>query len=76
VRKQAVRDLEKGRGNGARHPSARRSRATLGALRREGATAATHRAISRQVHRSSRSRTASERSAAARKAARTRKAIR
>jgi hypothetical protein len=75
VRKQARRDLEKGRGNGARHPSARRSRATLGALRHEDNAAASHRAISRQAHRSSKNRTASERSAAARKAARTRQAL-
>jgi hypothetical protein len=75
VRRQAVRDLEKSRSNDARHPSARRSRATLQALKREDTAAASHRAISRQAHRSSRNRTASERSMAARKAARTRKAV-
>lgn len=75
VRRQAEHDLEKSRGHGARRPSARRSRATLRALKREGTAGASHRAISRQAHRSSRNHTASERSAAARKAARTRKAI-
>jgi len=75
VRRQAVRDLEKSRGNGARHPSARRSRATLRALKREGTAGASHRAVSRQTRRSSKNHTASERSAAAHKAARTRKAI-
>lgn len=66
VRRQAERDYEKGQhGNG--HVSRRRSRATLGALKREG-----HGAISRQTHAAARRRTSSERSAAARKAARTR----
>src|SRR5579862_2276497 len=39
VRKQARRDLEKGRGNGARRPSPRRSRATLRALKHEDTAA-------------------------------------
>ncbi len=73
VRRQAVRDLKKSRSDGARHPSARRSRATLKALKHEGTAAASHRAISRQTRRSARKRTAAERSAAGRRAARTRK---
>ena len=55
-----------------RRPSAKRSRATLGALKREGRSGASHRALSRQTRTSSRRRTASSRSRAARKAARTR----
>ena len=71
VRRQAVRDYKKGRSSGARKPSVRRSRAVLRALRREGHSAASHLAISRQVHHSAMNRTAAERSAAARKAIRT-----
>jgi hypothetical protein len=55
-----------------RKPSAKRSRATSGALKREGRSGASHRALSRQTRRASRRRTASSRSQAARKAARTR----
>ncbi|MGO4883698.1 MAG: DUF6496 domain-containing protein [Bryobacteraceae bacterium] len=74
----------------ARKPSAKRSRATLGALQREGSAAASPRALSRQAHRSARTRGhadlsraakqashtkgAAGRRAAARKAARTRMA--
>ena len=71
VRRQAVRDYKKGQISGTRRPSARRSRATLRALRHEGRGAASHLAISRQTHRSAMNRTATERSAAARKAIRT-----
>ncbi|MGH9514130.1 MAG: DUF6496 domain-containing protein [Terriglobales bacterium] len=53
-------------------PSAKRSRATKGALKRERRSGASHRALSRQTRKSSRSHTASSRSQAARKAARTR----
>ena len=55
-----------------RRPSKRRSRATLGALRKEGESGASHRALSSQARKSSRRRSASSRSQAARKAARTR----
>ncbi len=54
-------------------PSGRRSRATLGALQREGRSAASHTALSRQARSAARHRSASDRSRAARKAARTRK---
>jgi hypothetical protein len=54
-----------------RKPSRARQRATLGALRREGGAAASHRALSRHAHSAARQRSASDRSAAARKAART-----
>ena len=58
----------------ARHPhkpSRRRSRATTGALKREGHAAASHGALSRQAHSAATKRSAASRSAAARKAART-----
>src|SRR5438874_2661661 len=57
--------------HGRRKPSARRSRAISKALRREGHGAASHTALARQAHSAARGRTASERSAAGRKAART-----
>lgn len=54
--------------------SAKRSRATEGALKREGRSAASHTALSRQARTAARKRSASSRSAAAKKAARTRAA--
>ena len=71
VRRHAERDYEKGMHRQGR-PAARRSRAVVRALRRQGHSAASTIAISRQSRRSARKRTAAERSAAARKAARTR----
>lgn len=53
-------------------PSAKRSSATIAALKREGRSGTSHRALSRQTRSASRSRTASSRSQAARKGARTR----
>ena len=53
-------------------PSAKRSRATKKALKREGHSAASPVALSRQAHAAARKRSAASRSAAARKAARTR----
>lgn len=73
VRKQAKRDLEKGESGGAKKPSAKRSRATKKALRKEPHAAASHRALSRQAHSAARKRSAADRSQAAKKAARTRK---
>ena len=52
--------------------SAKRSRAAEGALKREPRSAASHRALSRQAHSMAKKRTKSERSASAKKAARTR----
>ena len=52
--------------------SAKRSRATEKALKREPRVAASKTALSRQAHSAARKRTASERSASAKKAARTR----
>lgn len=52
-------------------PSAKRSRATTQALKREGRAAGSHAAVSRQAHAAARKRSAASRSAAAKKAART-----
>jgi 2-polyprenyl-3-methyl-5-hydroxy-6-metoxy-1,4-benzoquinol methylase len=56
-----------------RKPSARRSKAVRGALKREGHSAASRRALSKQAHRAARRRSAKSRHNAAVKAARTRK---
>ena len=72
TRGRAQRDYAKGQSRNGRRPSARRSRATLSALRREGHSAASHLALARQARRSARHRSASQRSAAAKKAAHTR----
>jgi hypothetical protein len=71
-RQQAKRDLAKG-GRGSKKRSARRSRSTRRALKREPRRAASHRALSRQAHSAARRRSAADRSRAAKKAARTRK---
>lgn len=71
TRKQAARDVAKGRSGTKRRPSARRSTAVRHALKREGHSAASHRALSKQAHSSARRRSARDRSAAARKAVRT-----
>jgi Family of unknown function (DUF6496) len=72
TRRQATRDYAKGGIAAGKPRSARRSRATLKALRREGHSAASHRALARHARKSARQRTAVERSAAAKKAAHTR----
>ncbi|MGE5616745.1 MAG: DUF6496 domain-containing protein [Bacillota bacterium] len=77
TREHAKRDARKGRRSASkRRPSAKRSRAVTNALRREGRSAASHRALSRQAHRAASKRSSASRSAAARKAARTRAAHR
>src|SRR5262245_30744024 len=48
IRKQAQRDLAKGRSR-KRHPSPTRSRATMNVLKREGHSSASHSALSRQT---------------------------
>ncbi len=73
TRKRAERDLAKGKSRTRKRPSRKRSRATLGALKRESRNTASPRALSRQVRGAARKRTAAQRSASARKAARTRK---
>jgi len=72
TRKKAARDYAVGQSDPNRKPSPKRSRAVLKALKREGHSAASHTALSRQAHSSARKRTAADRSAAAKKAARTR----
>jgi len=72
VRRQAKRDLSKGRGGGSTRPSRKRSRATTMALKHESRSAGSKRALSRQAHSAARRRTSTQRSAAAKKAARTR----
>jgi len=69
TRKQAKRDLAKGRRGGRKKPSRARSRA----LKREGRSAASRKALSRQARSAARRRSTRSRSAAAKKAARTRK---
>jgi len=59
------------RGRSRRKPSARRSRAVLGALRREGHSAATTKALSRQGRQAARKRSSRARAKSAQKAART-----
>jgi hypothetical protein len=70
TRRQAARDVAKGRRKSAR-PAARRSRAVRGALRREPRAAASSEALARQARSSARRRSATQRSAAAKRAART-----
>jgi len=72
TRKQAARDLRKGKKAGKKK-SAKRSRATFNALKREGRSAASKRALSRQARSTARKRSAASRSRAAKKAAATRK---
>jgi hypothetical protein len=73
TRRAAKRDLAKGRRRKAKRPSAARSKAMTRRLRREGRQAASKTALSRHAHAVARQRTRKERSASARKAARTRK---
>jgi hypothetical protein len=72
TRKSAQRAYARGHGAPPRGtPSAKRSRAVTQALKREGHSAASHRALARQAHSAASGRSATERSAAAKKAART-----
>jgi hypothetical protein len=75
VRHKAEQDLQRGRHPG-RKVSARRSRATTSALKRERHDTVSHAALSRQTPAAARKRAPSQRSASARKAARTRAAHR
>jgi len=73
TREQAKRDVKKGKRAAKKKPSAKRSRATLSALKREGHSAASKTALSRQARSAAKKRSAASRSQAAKKAARTRK---
>ena len=72
TREQAKRDLKKG-SKTTKKKSAKRSRASLNKLKREGRSAASKTALSRQAHKAASKRSAAERSRSAKKAARTRK---
>jgi hypothetical protein len=72
TREQAKRDVKKGKA-AKKKPSAKRSRATLNALKREGHSAASKTALSRQAHKAAAKRSAASRSRSAKKAAATRK---
>ena len=72
TRKSAERDYERGHGAPPRaKSSAKRSRASMKALKREPHSAASHQALSRQGHSAASKRSASDRSASAKRAART-----
>ena len=71
TRKQAKRDNRKGQTHSQAKPSAKRSRAISAALKREGSSAASHTALSRQAHASARKRGPEARHQAAMKAVRT-----
>lgn len=72
TRQKAERDYERGQSHSKRKPSRTRSRATSGALKKEGKSAASHRALSRQAKTAARKRGPSSRHQAAVKAGRTR----
>ena len=71
TQKQAERDIQKGQSKTKK--SAKRSRATLQALKREGRSAASKKALSKQARAAAKKRSKASRSRAAKKAARTRK---
>jgi hypothetical protein len=71
TRKQAIRETNKARKATTKKPSPKRSSASIRALKREGTSAASSKALSRHSRASASRRSASARSAAARKAART-----
>ena len=70
TRQKAERDLSKGR-KPAKKKSAKRSRAVEKALQREGHSAASHTALSKQARQAARQRGSAARKQAAKKAART-----
>lgn len=72
TQKQAARDIRKGK-SPSKKKSTKRSRATLGALKREGHSAASKKALSRQARTAAAKRSAAARSRSAQKAAATRK---
>jgi hypothetical protein len=73
TKRQARRDLTKGRTARRKKPSRKRSRATKRALKRQSRRSASKPALSRHAKRVARQRSARSRSAAAKKATRTRK---
>jgi uncharacterized protein DUF6496 len=73
TREQAKRDLKKVSKGTKKKPSAKRSRASLNKLKREGRSAASKTALSRHAHKVAAKRSAASRSRSAKKAAATRK---
>src|ERR1700675_830198 len=71
VRKKAVRDLRRGKTQSRRKPSRTRSKAVLGALKKEGHGAASKKALASQARSAARKRGATARHLAAMKAVRT-----
>ena len=71
TKEQAARDMRKAKKGGKK--SAKRSRATLQALKREGHSAASKKALSRQARSAAKKRSKASRSRSAKKAAQTRK---
>jgi uncharacterized protein DUF6496 len=71
VQEKAARDTRKGRNASRTKPSARRSRAVLRALKREGHSAASHAALAREARSIARQRGAAARQRSAMKAVRT-----
>ncbi len=76
TREKAERDTEEGQSHSRRKPSRTRSRATSRVLKKEGSSAASHRALSRQARSSAKKRGSASRHNAAMKASRTRKSRR
>jgi hypothetical protein len=76
TRRSAKRAYERGQGAPAKQKSTpKRKRATKRALKREGTSAASKKALSRHAKKAAKRRTATERSAAAKKAAKTKGAV-
>ena len=73
TRRQAAREESRARRGASRRSSPKRGRAIRRALKREGSSAASPSALSRQAKSAARRRSRAQRSAAAKKAARTRK---
>ena len=73
TREQAQRDYRKGKAATKRKPSAKRSRATSAALKREGRQAASKKSLSRQARTAAARRSKTSRSKSAKRAASTRK---
>jgi Family of unknown function (DUF6496) len=71
TKRQAKRDLAKGRSGGRKKASRTRSRASKWALKRERRSSASRKALSRQARSAAKRRSRPSRSAAAKKAART-----
>jgi hypothetical protein len=73
TREQATRDLSKGQSHPRRKPSAKRSRATRQALKKQGRGAASHSALSKQARSAASRRNSAARHNSAVRASRTRR---